>query len=384
MPASSFTETLDRDPSTPMYQQIQRELEGQMLSGKLPVGAQVPTEQCLCALHGVSRITARRALEELRKLGLIKRTPGRGSFVCALPQDQSTVATEVVVLTTFTAHHLISASESGGWEPQVVRGMDSCLLAEGFHVTLLPLQFEGSPKDAFTLFCERIDTLGPRLAGVIGFGTPSILPMLEALDRRGIPWVTVRPVSRAQSYNFVAADNFESNRYLAEEFLRLGYRKALFVSTDIGYIATADRFFGFLQGWFKAGGRLEDVSRMEVTTAAALSQENMDDLARRLSGKDRPRAIFCMGDLLAASVLKICQQQGLSVPEDVAVVGGSGLTLAEHTTPTLTVLAQPTMEIGHAAESMLVEIIRTKQLRIPGRYIPCPIIRRDSCPIGFV
>ena len=372
---SSSAETLDRDNSMPMYHQIRQKLEEQMLLGKLPPGAQVPTEQQLCERHEVSRITARKALEELRESGIIERTRGRGSFVLRLPKGPP-APTEIAILTSDTSETIASNNDS--WGTQIVRGLAGVLSAEGFHVTLLP--FHRIAEDA--QLWERIDDLGPRLAGVLGFASPTAAPVFDELDRRGLPWVTVNPLNREQTHNFVSANNFAGGRRVAREFARLDYRTALFVSTDIRFISNADRFFGFQEGWFEAGGRLEDVRRFQSSDCAGLNEEETARLFQLLSGKNCPRAVFCAGDLLASSVLRACQQGGLAVPEDVTVIGGTGLMLCEHTSPTLTVLAQPMAEISHAAEAMLVEMIKTKQHRLPGRYISCPLIRRLSCPIG--
>ncbi len=372
--ASTLSMPSAQNDHGPMYHRIRRSLEEQMLMGELPMGAQVPTEQQLCELHGVSRITARRALEDLREAGIIERTRGRGSFVRKLPKGRNVAPTEIGILTGCTDKMI--ASNEVSWTAQIIRSLDSRLPDKGFHITLLP--FED------TRLWERVNTLGPRLAGVLGFADPGISPFLDEFDRRGIPWVTANPISRGQTHNFVSANNFAGGQRVSREFARLNYPSALFIGMGSQYISVSDRFFGFLQGWFEAGGSIEDVRHLEASASEGLNEEETARLLELLTGKNCPRAVFCAGDLLASSVLKACQQCGLAVPEDVAVVGGTGLTLADHTSPTLTVLAQPMVEIGHAAEAMLVEMIRAKQHRMPGRYVTCPLIRRDSCPIGEV
>lgn len=375
---STLIEAPDRDDPTPMYHQIRQDLENQMLLGKLPLGAQVPTEQSLCSQHGVSRITARRALEDLRKAGIIDRTRGRGSFVRKLPKGRPfmpVAPTEIGIL-TYSASST-TAFNDDSWGAQIIRGLNSRLLEDGFHATLLPSR----PSEQGPRLWQRIDDLGPRLAGVMGFAMPSITPILDELDRRGVPWVTVNPASREQTHNFVSANNFAGGKCVAREFGRMGYRTSLFLSTDIHTISNGDRFFGFLDGWIEAGRGIENIRRFEAADSAGLNNEESARLAQLLAETDRPHAVFCGGDLLASSVLKVCQQNRLAVPEDVAVVGGTGMELAKHTSPTLTVLAQPMAELGYEAEAMLVEMIRSKQMRLPGRYIASPLISRDSCPM---
>ena len=75
------------DPSTgaPLYQQIFVILQNKIQSGELVPGDAVAGEQELCAEFGVSRITARRALNELAERGLVERQRGRGTRVLASP-----------------------------------------------------------------------------------------------------------------------------------------------------------------------------------------------------------------------------------------------------------------------------------------------------------
>lgn len=66
-----------------LYAQVENSLRQKIISGELEVGERVPTEQELCDQFGVSRITVRRAVQNLVEEGLIYRLRGRGTFVSA-------------------------------------------------------------------------------------------------------------------------------------------------------------------------------------------------------------------------------------------------------------------------------------------------------------
>jgi len=83
---------LDTRSGVPLYQQIFVILQNKIQSGELRKGDTVATEQEICTEFGVSRITARRALNELATRGLVKRQRGRGTRVAegpAQPVDAS-------------------------------------------------------------------------------------------------------------------------------------------------------------------------------------------------------------------------------------------------------------------------------------------------------
>ena len=63
------------------YQVVFFDLQRKILSGEWPEETMIPTETELCEIHKVSRITVRRALDELVQLGFIYRVRGKGSFV---------------------------------------------------------------------------------------------------------------------------------------------------------------------------------------------------------------------------------------------------------------------------------------------------------------
>jgi DNA-binding GntR family transcriptional regulator len=64
------------------HQFLFTEIQNKILSGEWYRGMLMPTETELCRLYRVSRITVRRSLDDLERIGLINRVQGKGSFVC--------------------------------------------------------------------------------------------------------------------------------------------------------------------------------------------------------------------------------------------------------------------------------------------------------------
>jgi len=106
---SDPTDLLDRSTGLAAWRQIADALEGDIASGALPPGAQVPTELRLAARFGVNRHTVRRALGHLVERGLVRTTQGRGTFVEIRP-----LAYPIGLRTRFSEEMARAGREAGG------------------------------------------------------------------------------------------------------------------------------------------------------------------------------------------------------------------------------------------------------------------------------
>ena len=72
---------LSKASPTPLYHQLYTVLKNMVIDGTLEYGARMPTEEQLADLFVVSRITAKRAMDELANEGLVERRRGKGTHV---------------------------------------------------------------------------------------------------------------------------------------------------------------------------------------------------------------------------------------------------------------------------------------------------------------
>ena len=78
-----------RNSPVPLYVQIKDRLKEQIADGTYPVGSRLPSERELAQRHGVSRMTARQALQALAREGLTRSRTGTGTFVSPPRIDQT-------------------------------------------------------------------------------------------------------------------------------------------------------------------------------------------------------------------------------------------------------------------------------------------------------
>jgi DNA-binding LacI/PurR family transcriptional regulator len=87
-------------------------------------------------------------------------------------------------------------------------------------------------------------------------------------------------------------------------------------------------------------------------------------------------ALLCGSDRIAAGALSVLRQRGLTVPEDIAVIGFDDHPLAAHTDPPLTTIAQPMKGEGETAVELVLKLIDGAQPRTV--VLPMELVQRAS------
>lgn len=94
---------------------------------------------------------------------------------------------------------------------------------------------------------------------------------------------------------------------------------------------------------------------------------------------ERPDAVFCANDLTAIGALDVARELGLSVPDDIAVVGFDDVDAATFVSPALTTIRNPAYETGIAAGELLLGRMLGSYSDAGRRVIlPCPLVQRQS------
>jgi DNA-binding LacI/PurR family transcriptional regulator len=108
-----------------------------------------------------------------------------------------------------------------------------------------------------------------------------------------------------------------------------------------------------------------------------------DQLNFELSSNSPPTAIFATSDLLAVQVLRELQARSLRIPEKMALISFDDFDAATLVRPTVTVVQQPTVELGRRAASQLLS--RLNKCEVPEFsqiVLPTELIIRESCGCG--
>lgn len=99
---------LEKKSQSPLYQQLMTRLKNDITAGVYAPGARIPSEQLLCDLYGVSRVTVRKAMLDLVQEGLLVRHQGKGTFVA-----DERLRRDLHQITSFTAACLEKGHRAG-------------------------------------------------------------------------------------------------------------------------------------------------------------------------------------------------------------------------------------------------------------------------------
>jgi LacI family xylobiose transport system transcriptional regulator len=115
----------------------------------------------------------------------------------------------------------------------------------------------------------------------------------------------------------------------------------------------------------------------ELIVAGDFERDSGLKLAKRLLEiPDRPTAIFACNDLMALGVYEAARQAGLSIPDDLSVVGYDDLSVAEWAGPPLTTVRQPLLDMGRQATAMLLD--RDLDVEAPRVDLATDLVIRNS------
>lgn len=92
-----------------------------------------------------------------------------------------------------------------------------------------------------------------------------------------------------------------------------------------------------------------------------------------------PTAIFAASDAIAFGAMRAIQEKGLSIPDDISIIGFNDTEMSSYTTPALTTISAPAYDMGqHGAN--LIYAATNLNINTPLKAkIPCQLMKRESC-----
>jgi LacI family transcriptional regulator len=237
----------------------------------------------------------------------------------------------------------------------VVRGAEDQAQLAGYSVVLANAD-EDVAKEARYLEVAADE----QMAGVLLSPASPRRTSIDVLVERGIPVVTIDRRLTAAAVDSVTVDNHSAARKAAQHLVDQGCRRVGIVAGPVQTTTGASRLAGY-RAALRAAGRAVDPSL--VAYADFRTEGGYAATRKLLRQRQPPDGLLFSNNLMTVGGLRAIAEAGLAIPDDIAIVGFDDAIWTTALRPPLTVVAQPTYEIGQTAARLLLR-------RIEGEKFP--------------
>lgn len=265
--------------------------------------------------------------------------------------------------------------------PDIVDGIAAACEQNGYHYILGNLRFDKRYKNGEKDIkeCNELvrgmvdDMLAKQVDGIVYVAchSHSVISLSEHTD-----------VKVSCAYCFSADPDVPSVRYddekaameATELLLNQGHRKIGIITGPMNSMHSSSRTRGHQAALFKYGVPYDPA----LTVVGDWGRDSGYAHAGELISRG-VTAIFAQNDLMATGVIDYCNQNGIEVGKDLALVGFDNREIATVSRPALTTVALPLLEIGCRAAQMLMDMLEGKELPEEKNILmECSIIERGS------
>ena len=354
---------IERDGSEAYYLQLEKKLQTLITSGQIKSGDQLPPENEISEISGVSRVTVRQALKKLEKNNIVYRIPGKGTFAGEGSPFRSAKNVGQKAITIYIAS---GSSRFHPYAMQLIEGIErqaslfdfSVLIASDFRKIL------ANNNTAGVILTERIP-----------------LSQLKKLKENRIPFVLTHEHSETykESFPAVCLDNKDTGYNQTRCLIKLGHSR---IAIFTGILHDRLRGEGNRQ---RVDGYKLALGKSNITFDESLVKECDYDTDKTvemtkeiLKLDDAPTAIVAADDIGAGIIINTLREKNIRVPEDISVIGMGDLELTATISPALTTYHIPVTQIGERAFSLLYQVMKNEKNDYP-IYVHGNLVVRESC-----
>ena len=250
----------------------------------------------------------------------------------------------------------------------IISGLEERLLENNYDMIL----FSANWEDQFSYLdkCEfrNVD-------GAILMGMPKDDPKLKELLDARVPSVFIDLDIEDEMASYVISDNKEGARKAVSHLAELGHKKIAIIEGEQITIPTHKRLEGYKAELKERNLEINEEWIIQSHFSVDGGYESMQEI---MSLKNKPTAVFCMGDEIAVGAMQAIKEAGLKVPDDYSIVGFDDIEISQYLNPALTTLKQKNDMMGIKAADMILEMINNPKAKADPEIIDTELIIRNS------
>ncbi len=262
---------------------------------------------------------------------------------------------------------------------QAINGIEAVAYSRGYHVIIMQ-SHENYEREVITVQ-QAVDRKVDGLLISLSSETHEVAH-LQTLHQKNFPIVLFDRVSNELDTPKIVADNFGGAFAATEHLIQRGRRRIAHIGIPIYMSISQERLAGYRAALEHYGLPYDETLVRHVGLG---EHEMAPPVADLMAQATPPDAFFTASDRLALGCMAALRAQGVSIPEQVALIGFTNTTVANLLAPALSTVEQPAQGIGQLAAELLIERIERKQQAPPASTHKLPtrlFIRESSGPVS--
>lgn len=258
----------------------------------------------------------------------------------------------------------------------LARGVNDAAFAAKYVVILCNTD-ESTEKEA-----QYLDVLSAQnVEGILITPARDSNRALASVTEKGIRLALVdRPALGLQACSVAVNDSYGGSLALTH-LQELGHRKILLLTGKADIPQVADRSAGITEAIAKLSVA-EQPTITELRLDSMSAQSAYDAIKKRIDKDLDFTGIICGNDMIALGAIRALRQSGISVPEEVSVIGYDDIDFADSAAVPLTSISQPAYELGYAAAELIISECENPERHVHQRieFQPRLIVRSSTAP----
>jgi DNA-binding LacI/PurR family transcriptional regulator len=260
---------------------------------------------------------------------------------------------------------ILSSALAEGWGARIMIGALSAIKDSFYSLRIEAVQGAAEEKQALE------SLLGSRIEGLFCCNI-NPTPETDAFFKTATERYDVAVASTNCAFSFpharVESDNHGGVTQLMEHLTSLGHRRIAHLAGDAISEASRERTEAFLDCVKKHLLNTDDCPILKTDWNIEKARQQTRAL---LTGDNKPTAILCANDSIAASALQIAHELKIQVPEQLSVVGMTNERISSLTNPEITTVSIPWEDIGSQAIRSLLQSIEEKSAQPNRQLVRC-------------
>ena len=242
------------------------------------------------------------------------------------------------------------------------------LQKNGYSAVLIPWELDAQQQHSIpNIFQYRVD-------GVMAASAQFNTALYEECRDFNIPIVQFARIEEGTKCSSAISDNYSAGKMAARVLVERGAKQPAYLTGDIPAYTNAERLEGFTDELQSLTGQ----TPCDIQTSYTYEQA-LEGIRAILSEENHPDAFFCSTDTLAIALMDVARHEfGLSIPEDIQVIGFDDIPQASWLGYQLSTFKQDFNRLAKEAVKLLLNQVQSEDRALVKLMIPVELVDRGT------